>query len=92
VGYAHQLERAAQLAALRSGRDLCPRCRRPMYRWQRLDLGDAKARVLGGGQVKRLEHASCNRRHGQQLGQALRKAGIRRNPSTGQLQRVRRAS
>lgn len=44
----------------------------------RLDLGDWPGRIFGGPQIKRLEHATCNRRAGAALGNRLRAAGITR--------------
>jgi hypothetical protein len=77
---AHDSARATALAQLRSGRDRCPRCRRPMWSWQALDLGDWPSRVIAAryGVIprKRLEHASCNRSAGARLGNAMRAAGI----------------
>jgi hypothetical protein len=88
LGSDHQHKRTDALQLLRSGVDRCPRCRKPMYRWQALDLGDYPARIIcdlifarTGRRIipaKRLEHASCNREAGSQLGTALRRAGIRR--------------
>jgi len=103
LGSGHQKQRTEHLAMLRSGVDRCPRCRKPMYSWQALDLGDYPARVIcdliyarTGRRItpaKRLEHASCNREAGSVLGQRLRKAGIRRarrNPARISLQRTSR--
>jgi len=82
LGSEHQAARAEALTLLRSGIDRCPRCGRPMYRWQQLDLGDWPSRIIcamrGITPRKRLEHAHCNRSAGAQLGNALRAQGIRR--------------
>lgn len=82
LGAEHQQARPVLLSALRSGVDRCPRCRLPMWRWQRLDVGDYPSRIIcqlrGITPVKRLEHAACNRSAGATLGNHLRQAGIRR--------------
>jgi hypothetical protein len=72
LGYDHQRERKRQLAALRDG-DICPRCGRPMFRGQYLDLDDFPGRMLGGPQVKLLAHRSCNRSAGARLREAARR-------------------
>jgi hypothetical protein len=99
LGSAHQNTRAAALALLRSGIDRCPRCGRPMWRWQVLDLGDWPSRViaarLGVTPRKRLEHASCNRAAGARLGNAMRAKGIpgwRPRPGSRTAVRARRAA
>jgi hypothetical protein len=78
LGWPHRQERARQLAALRDGVDPCPRCGRPMYRTQRLDLDDFPSRVIaarfGITPIKRLSHASENRSAGATLGNRMRGA------------------
>jgi len=78
-GAAHQKERDRLLAALVEGTP-CPFgegfCgHAPMYSWQELDCDEWPPRALanGGPQVRRLSHASCNRRAGAILGNQLRK-------------------
>lgn len=52
----------------------CPRCGEPMVEGQELDCGHEVDRALGGGESPlRWEHASCNRRAGGRLSQALEK-------------------
>lgn len=68
LGWAHQQERKAALAALRDGVDCCHFCGHPMSRTQNLDLDHLMPRALGGidGETT-LTHSSCNRRHGSWL-------------------------
>lgn len=92
LGAPHQRDRVAALAALREGIDRCPfdDCPYPgrrLYIRQRLDLDDYPPRALalprGIVPVKRLAHASCNRRHGALLRNALQRARLRTTaPST----------
>ena len=76
LGWKHQQIRARLIRALRPG-TLCPRCGKPMYRWQQLDAGHSRERALYGPHVQadRVEHASCNRAAGAALGNRLRHAG-----------------
>lgn len=88
-GSAHRARRAALLAALaRAPGQPCPRCGMPMWPGQRLDLGhasdEAKRRGLPGD---RLEHATCNRRAGQQITAAIQRA--RGGPTPRQLAAAR---
>ena len=82
LGYEHQQQRKAALQALRSGIDVCPRCRRPLYIWQRLDLDDFPSRVIarrfGVQPLKLLSHRSCNRSAGATLGNALNRGKTRK--------------
>lgn len=79
LGYKHQLERKRLLAEFAEGMP-CPyaasgHCRHEdgrMWSWQRLDADDWPPRALGGGDVKRLAHARCNRSAGAHLGNLLR--------------------
>ena len=74
LGWAHQQARARLLGGLVDGTP-CPRCGRPMYRWQQLDAGHSRDRaVYGTDQLPdRLEHARCNRAAGAKLGARLRR-------------------
>lgn len=45
----------------------CPYCRRPMLPGQFLDADHLFPRVLGGGNVLRWAHRSCNRSEGAKL-------------------------
>lgn len=77
-GEAHKRARAAALAALREGEDMCPFCRRPMLAAQRLDYDHALPVSQGGADgPRRLSHASCNRAAGARLGNRSRARGGR---------------
>lgn len=53
----------------------CPRCGRPMYHEQGLDLGHVTPTALGGGNgPRRWEHSGCNRKAGSALGHARKRA------------------
>ena len=80
LGWSHQQERAAALAAFVPGAG-CPLCGRPMWRSQRLDLDHSVPRAFGGQGPRRLAHATCNRRAGAILGNQLRGAARRGQPS-----------
>jgi hypothetical protein len=73
--------RRSLLAAMRDG-DPCPRCGRPMFRTQALDVGHVVDVVAGGALADgaRLEHGRCNRQAGGRVGRArqLRRAAARR--------------
>ncbi len=81
-GRAHRARReqllAQALKAEQSGSPmLCERCGEPLLSWQQLDLGHSidlavDAKALGD----RLEHSSCNRKAGAELGNAMR-TGLR---------------
>jgi len=78
-GTRHQAIRADLLATLVPG-TTCPRCRKPMHRWQQLDAGhpdDRPARL--GFLPSRLEHRGCNRGAGARTRNALARA--RRRPA-----------
>ena len=52
----------------------CPRCLRPMWPGQRLDLGHVIDVAAGGfAGPKRLEHSSCNRKAGQAVAAQVKK-------------------
>lgn len=76
LGYDHQRERKRQLAQLRDG-EPCPRCGRPMFRGQFLDLDDFPGRMFGGPQTKLLAHRSCNRRAGAYMREAAKRWRMR---------------
>jgi hypothetical protein len=80
LGFPHQRDRKRQLAGLRDGQP-CPRCGRPMYRWQYLDLDDFPGRMFGGPQVKLLSHRYCNRAAGARMGNRIRGYARPRRPS-----------
>ena len=69
----HARVRRAALAALVPG-EPCPRCGGGMYLTQALDLDHLVPRMEGGQGPRALAHASCNRRHGQAIGAAARRA------------------
>lgn len=71
LGYAHQ-QRRKRLSPPQG--DPCPFCRTPLWPGQRLDADHAVPRTLGGKDSPlRWAHASCNRRAGARLGNALRR-------------------
>lgn len=80
---AHQRKRAELLAivegAARSGAPMdCPRCSKPMFDWQDLDLGHSvDAAVDPNAKGDRIEHRSCNRSAGAELANS-RRMGPRR--------------
>ncbi|MET7949230.1 hypothetical protein [Micromonospora sp. NPDC005324] len=75
-GWAHQQARAAALAHLAQVGTLpCPFCTQAMTTAMRLHYDHYPPLALGGGgpgTVRRLAHASCNCRAGQQLAQQRR--------------------
>jgi hypothetical protein len=76
-GRAHRKARDKALDMMPNGA-LCPRCNRPMYKWQRLHLGHAVSVAMGGnGGSTRIEHGSCNESAGARLGNRLK--AMRRN-------------
>jgi hypothetical protein len=76
-GYRHKKTRAKAMDAMVNGAP-CPRCNRPMYKWQRLQLGHVVSVAMGGSDgPTRIEHGSCNERAGVRLGNRLK--AIRRN-------------
>jgi 5-methylcytosine-specific restriction endonuclease McrA len=79
LGWEHQRERAAALAALAEG-TLCELCGRPMYLAQKLDLDHVTPRAAGGEGRRRLTHAGCNRSRGARWGNRRRRrvAEVRR--------------
>ena len=93
----HRAEGRRQRALLlNDGSDPCPRCGRAMFATPqlarafgapaelgRLDLGHWPGLVFGGPQVRRLEHALCNRRAGAVVGNKLRGARRRAGAPTG---------
>lgn len=81
LGSEHQKQRARLLADLMPG-DPCAVCGEGMFPEQALDADHETPRALGGTVAGRLLHASCNRRRGAQLGNALRAGRPRRGPST----------
>lgn len=71
LGAEHQRRRAALGSPW--GR-VCPRCDEPMVKGQAVDAGHSEDRALGGADSPlRWEHASCNRKAGGRLRQALDK-------------------
>lgn len=99
-GSEHQRARREALAAFVDGTP-CPFgegfCgHAPMFAWQELDLDEYPPRVIaqatGAAQVRRLSHASCNRKAGALLGNALRKGkpkGRQPRPDANQARRSR---
>lgn len=72
LGTPHRTDRKRKMAALIDG-TRCPRCGRPMYRWQHLDLDHVTPRMLGGaGGQTVLTHRHCNRSAGATLGNRMR--------------------
>ena len=65
-GWEHQKARAAALDALVDGTP-CPFCQQPMVRGMALDYDHYPPLALGGGGVRRLAHARCNRQAGQRI-------------------------
>jgi 5-methylcytosine-specific restriction endonuclease McrA len=77
LGGAHRADRKRKLAAFRDGQP-CPRCGRPMWSTQDLDLDHVVSRVFGGaGGPTALSHRSCNRRAGAALSTPVRLARLR---------------
>lgn len=71
-GAEHAAARKMLLEMFRDGTP-CPRCRRPMRYWQKLDAGHVIPRMIGGGLGGwRLEHARCNRSAGATMGNQAR--------------------
>jgi hypothetical protein len=72
-GNEHQKARAQALALLVDGTP-CPRCKRPMHHWQKLDYDHVVPLCLGGAMdgQRLLSHAKCNRSAGAALGNRLR--------------------
>lgn len=68
-GWEHQKARAAALQALaQTGTAPCPYCQQPMTPGMTLDYDHYPPLALGAGpRIRRLTHASCNRRAGQRL-------------------------
>jgi hypothetical protein len=86
-GYEHRKARIRALDMMPNGA-LCPRCNRPMYKWQRLQLGHTVSVAMGGSNgPTRIEHGVCNESAGARLGNRLRavrgKASNRGMPSLG---------
>jgi len=80
-GYAHRKARNQAIDAMPNGAP-CPRCNRPMYKWQRLQLGHVVSVAMGGSNgPTRIEHGACNESAGARLGNRLR--SIRRKRSKG---------
>jgi hypothetical protein len=80
-GYEHRKARARAIDAMPNGAP-CPRCNRPMYKWQRLQLGHVVSVAMGGsGGPTRIEHGACNERAGARLGNRLRR--VRRRADKG---------
>lgn len=71
-GYAHRKARVKAIAMMVNGTP-CPRCNRPMYKTQRLQLGHVVSVAMGGTNgPTRLEHGHCNESSGARLGNRLR--------------------
>lgn len=85
-GRAHRKARDKALDMMPNGAP-CPRCNRPMYKWQRLQLGHVISVAMGGSNgPTRIEHGVCNESAGARLGNRLRRARRRtskRMPSLG---------
>jgi hypothetical protein len=80
-GTEHRKARDRALAMMPNGAP-CPRCNRPMYKWQRLQLGHAVSVAMGGSNgPTRMEHGSCNESAGARLGNRLKR--IRRKRGKG---------
>ena len=80
-GRAHRKARDKALDMMPNGAP-CPRCNRPMYRWQRLHLGHVVSVAVGGSNgPTRIEHGTCNESAGARLGNRLRRN--RRRSSKG---------
>lgn len=86
-GAAHRKARKQALDMMPNGAP-CPRCNRPMYRWQRLHLGHVVSVAIGGSNgPTRIEHGACNESAGARLGNRLRRNRRRSNrymPSLGE--------
>lgn len=78
-GWEHQQARAEALRTMAPGA-ACPFCSGEMVRGMALDYDHYPPLALGGGGVRRLAHASCNRRAGQAIATQLRR--IRSRPVT----------
>ena len=80
-GREHRNARDKALAMMVNGTP-CPRCNRPMYKHQRLQLGHVVSVAMGGmGGPTRLEHGACNERAGQRIGAMRKRMNRRRNRS-----------
>jgi hypothetical protein len=78
-GYAHRQARKRALDMMVHGA-LCPRCNRPMYKWQRLQLGHSVSVAMGGSDSPtRIEHGACNERAGQRIGVVIKRMRKRSN-------------
>lgn len=75
-GWEHQQARAHALRHLRDG-DPCPFCGDAMARGMALDYDHYPPLALGSGGVRRLAHATCNRRAGQAIAQQRRRTRAR---------------
>lgn len=73
-GWEHQQARAKALQDLaRHPGQPCPFCGNPMFVDMPLDYDHYPPLALGGGGIRRLSDASCNRRAGQALAQQRRR-------------------
>ncbi len=74
-GWEHQQARTKALADLKAkpGQP-CPYCQQPMFVGMALDYDHYPPLALGGGGTRRLACARCNRRAGQALGAARKRA------------------
>ena len=85
-GYEHRKDRTRAIDAMPHGAP-CPRCNRPMYKWQRLQLGHVVSVAMGGSDgPTRIEHGACNESAGARLGNRLRTIRRKRSkamPSLG---------
>jgi hypothetical protein len=80
-GYEHRKDRTRAIDAMVNGSP-CPRCNRPMYKWQRLQLGHVISVAMGGSNgPTRIEHGTCNESAGARLGNRLK--AIRRKRGKG---------
>jgi hypothetical protein len=71
-GTEHRKARDTALDMMPNGAP-CPRCNRPMYKWQRLQLGHVVSVAMGGSNgPTRMEHGSCNESAGARLGNRLK--------------------
>ena len=78
-GYAHKKARALAIASMVEGTP-CPRCHRPMYKRQRLQLGHVISVAMGGTNgPTRLEHGACNESAGAKLGNRIKVLRTNRN-------------
>jgi len=81
LGWPHQRARAQALEAFVPG-TLCRYCRRPMHRWQGLDLDHLIPRSMGGiGGPTMLAHARCNRGQGARIANARARRRHRPRPA-----------